>query len=245
MLTYYKYPVTSIPLDGNNSYFMNDDEVKNFINNNVYIGEIDIIKKIYDNNDGFFNFSKSMIDIGAFVGVYSFGLPFKHRFMFEPNKQRYYICHANMLLRGLCESSDIYNLAVSNECGQILFDGFCTGEYVDRPGWMWYDSRPTKCVTLDSMKDELTNIGFIKIDIEGNEPRALMGAYELIRQNNYPPILFESWPEGFFDYANNTPMETPEQYHTRISQLNKIFDELGYKVLREWGDFQTHLAVHE
>ena len=45
--------------------------------------------------------------------------------------------------------------------------------------------------TLDSY--ELSNISFIKIDVEGHEKQVLEGSLETIRSNNYPKILFESW----------------------------------------------------
>ena len=245
MLTYYKYPVTSIPLENYGAYFVNDNEAQYLIKNQIHNAEWMILQKIQDNEEGFFDFSKNMIDIGAFDGVYSFELPFQQRFMFEPNRERYFICHANALLHGIHEQANIYNCAVGDHNGTIKFDGFCSGDYTDRPSWMVYESKEVPCITLDSMKEQLTNIGFIKIDIEGNEPYALAGAYEVIRNNNYPPILFESWPNEYMDFGAGVPMETPDQYTRRVNALNNIFGELEYEVLEYWGDGQTHLAIHK
>lgn len=45
--------------------------------------------------------------------------------------------------------------------------------------------------TLDSY--QLSNINFIKIDVEVHEKKVLEGSIETIKNNNYPKILFESW----------------------------------------------------
>ena len=55
--------------------------------------------------------------------------------------------------------------------------------------------------TLDSFN--LTNINFIKIDVEGHEEFVLRGAVKTLANNNYPKILFESWSER--QEQNNIP----------------------------------------
>jgi hypothetical protein len=45
--------------------------------------------------------------------------------------------------------------------------------------------------TLDSF--ELSDIGCIKIDVEGFEKEVLLGARETLKRSGYPPIVFESW----------------------------------------------------
>jgi hypothetical protein len=45
--------------------------------------------------------------------------------------------------------------------------------------------------TLDSF--EITNIGFIRIDVNGKE--VLMGSLETLKNSNYPTILFKSCNE--------------------------------------------------
>lgn len=52
-------------------------------------------------------------------------------------------------------------------------------------------------VELDSFG--LTNINFIKINVEGHEEYVLRGSVKTLEANGYPPILFESWPERSVD----------------------------------------------
>lgn len=86
------------------------------------------------------------------------------------------------------------------------------------------------------MLDELnlSNIGFIKIDVEGMEEKVLRGGVGTIVRNNYPPILFELWNVGFYNM-------TQEKHDS----LKNFLESLGYEILWKWGDDSTHLAIHK
>lgn len=240
MLSFYQFhPRQIITPNTNSAYFIRDFEAVHLCKTDCHNPEWYIQQKINENKEGYFDFSKNIIDIGACYGVYSVVLPFKHAFMFEPNKEYYAYCQANMLLHGKIYDADIFNVAVSNETGTIRFDGFHGADLANENGNVW-TSTPcidVPCIKLDDMQDKLTNIGFIKIDIEGMEPYAIMGAEQVIRNNNYPPILFESWGEG-------TTEESPEHREKRVALLEKILDDLGYEILYGWGDNINHLAIH-
>lgn len=241
MLSFYQFSPRQIIIPNTDSaYFIRDFEANWLCKNDVHNPEWYIQQKIKENTEGYFDFSKNIIDIGACYGTYCFTLPFKHAFMFEPNKEYFAYCQANMLLHGRIYDANMFNVAVSNETGYIKFDGFVGGELANENGNCWTntDCVEVPCVKLDDMQNELINIGFIKIDIEGMEPYAIMGAKQVIKNNKYPPILFESWADGASE-------ESPEQYKKRIGLLNKVFDELGYKVIWGWGDDINHLAIHE
>lgn len=237
---YQFYPRQIITPPTQGAYFLRDFEAVNLCNEHIHNPEWYIMEKICKNEDGYFDFSRNMIDIGACYGTYSVVLPFQKFFMFEPNKEYFSYCHANMLLHHKTYQAEIYNVAVSNYTGTIKFDGFVSGDLANPYGHSWTDTPcvDIPCIKLDSIKDKLTNIGFIKIDIEGQEPQALAGMAEVIQQNGYPPILFESWDE-------NTSIETVEQRTTRIQMLENIFAAHGYTVLYGWGDNINHLAVHK
>jgi FkbM family methyltransferase len=160
--------------------------------------------------------------------------------MFEPNKEYFSYCHANMLLHQKTYQAELFNAAVSDHSGTIRFDGFVSGDLANEFGHSWTQTPciDVPCIRLDDIKDRLTNIGFIKIDIEGHEPYALAGMAEVLRQNGYPPVLFESW-------ANGNEFETEEHRVERTQMLENIFAAHGYTILYGWGDDINHLAVHE
>lgn len=249
-LSLYQFEPRQIILpDPNDAYFIRAKEAYINDKNDNHNPEWYIQAKIRDNKDGYFDFSKSMIDIGACYGVYTWCLPFAFSYMFEPNKEYFAYMNANALLHDRIWSTIMYNLAVSDYDGFIQFDGFNSGYYANPNGNTWADFKceNVRCVRLDDNVELFQNIGFIKIDIEGQEPAALRGMEEVIRKNSYPPILFESWPApkpGIFYESRYT--ETQEEYEKRIDELiNILIDVLGYTIIWGYGDDDTHLAIHQ
>jgi len=200
-----------------------------------YFLEMDIINKIMENKDGYFDFSKSLVDIGACYGGYSMLLDFKHNYCFEPNKRFVCLLYTNMYLKDKFESTDVYNCCLSDVEGVVNYNGFCC-EGSNSPDELRTDlygeMHETKTSILDSFN--LFNIGFIKIDVEGFEEKVLRGGVGTIIRNNYPPILFECWPVGHYNMTQE-----------RRDSLFNFLKYLGYEILEEWGDFETHLAVHK
>lgn len=195
-----------------------------------YCWEVQIIHKIMNNAEGYFDFSKGMIDIGAGFGEYSWLLPFSFSHAFEPCRQALYLMHANLVTHERMYHTTTYECGLSDKEETVMFDGFNT----DAGNAIRYDSTKATSLevkTLDSFGFD--NIGFIKIDIEGMEEKALRGGVATIIRNEYPPILFECWPVGY-----NTM--TQEKHDS----LYNFLKGLGYRIFDNWGDYETHLAVH-
>ena len=192
--------------------------------------EVWIIQKIEQNLEGYFDFNKNLVDIGAGLGEYCWKLPFKHAYAFEPNKKMIYKIHANAVLNDRVDEIDTFQYLLSDKKEIIRFDGFCT----DAGSHICYKTdsyTEIESKTLDSFGIE--NVGLIKIDVEGMEEKVLRGGLGTIIRNNYPPILFECWNVGYSGM-------TQEKHDSLFNFLN----DLGYEIYQYWGDDETHLAIH-
>ena len=193
--------------------------------------EIWIMEKINKNNEGYFDFNKNLVDIGAGLGEYCWILPFKHSYAFEPNKRMIYKIHANAVLHNRVDEIDTFQCLLSDKPEDVNYDGFLT----EVGGHSCYHKDKEQVVhstVLDSFN--IDNIGLIKIDVEGMEEKVLRGGIGTIIRSNYPPILFECWDVGYSGM-------TQEKHDSLFNYLKS----LGYEILEHWGDFETHLAIHK
>jgi FkbM family methyltransferase len=173
---------------------------------------------------------KDVIDIGAHIGLYTVKLAKVARRVhsFECSPKSYNFLCANILLNDLSYKVTTYNTALSNKTGTTKYfirdpqDGGGNGisEFEKDANTPTID---VPMVQLDSFN--LSNIGFIKIDVEGHEEFVLRGAIETLQRNNYPPILFESWPERYTDVP-------AKELRTRLFQF---IESLGYTIIQVQG----------
>lgn len=197
--------------------------------------EYEIIQKIRENKEHFFDFSKSLIDIGAEDGNYAMLLNFNKNYCFEPNKKKCSLIWTNMWLKNKIENTEVYNIALGDtDFETVIFNGFA--EPGDNNNFLYensfYEGKEYTITkrTLDSFGIE--NVGLIKTDTEGFDYFVLKGGLNTIINNNYPPILFECWDVGSFG-------QTQEGYDRMMNFLTG----LGYEILKNWGDVETHLAI--
>jgi FkbM family methyltransferase len=180
--------------------------------------------------DNFVREGKEIIDIGAHIGCYTVEMAknAKRVHSFECSPKSYnYLC-ANILLRNLSYKVTTYNTALSNKKG-------ITKYYIRDPrdgggNGISYFEKDKNTETIDVPMTELdnynlTNINFIKIDVEGHEEFVLRGAIKTLENNAYPPILFESWPER---YADVPAKEIRKSLFTFI-------ESLGYSIIQVQG----------
>jgi FkbM family methyltransferase len=139
--------------------------------------------------------NKVFLDIGAHVGTWS--LAFAKKCLkvhsFEPTPKTFnYLC-GNIALNNMDDRIIPHSMALADVQGRLpIYKGSEDGggnsllPMLDRtPTWM------VDVTTLDSFG--FTNVGMIKIDVEGFEKNVLQGAQETLRANGYPTIFFESW----------------------------------------------------
>ena len=210
-----------------NSMFIPEARVaKDYFNTGFYErGYVDWAVENFVSND------KDVIDIGAHIGWYTVALAKKanHVFSFECSPKSFnYLC-ANIALNDLDYKVTKFNSALSNEKGETPYyirdpnDG--GGNGISKFECDNLKNTPHINVpknTLDSYN--LSNIGFIKIDVEGHEKEVLEGSIETLKRNNYPKILFESWDEH--QEKNNVPSIKLRQ------ELFEFIESLGYKIIK-------------
>ena len=168
---------------------------------------------------------KVFVDVGAHVGTYTWNLAphFKKTFSFEPTTETFNYLSANVLLRGLSNKVETFNIALGAEDGVQTFferskDGGTNGFRLEYDGNAWVGNNQSSYMKEMRQLDNfpIRDIGLIKIDVEGYELDVIKGAAHTLIENNYPPILFESWPPD-----NNTNVKLRNDLFNYFSLIAK------------------------
>lgn len=231
-------PEIHLATDGDLNYalFKHDDVVSNGVRNGGYEKELQSLSSelLRDFTDGI------VVDIGANLGSYIVPLAKQHPHLqfeaFEPQRIVYYQLCANTFLNrlsnvyahnvGLSNENHITNYVLPNYSEETNIGAFSIDfdtrfkEYEVKSEGV---AERMIIIPLDAMQYE--KIRLIKIDVEGHELQVLLGAEHTLRENNYPPIIFEAWTWKF-----------PEKRKAVFAHL----ENLGYTIT-EIG--QNNLAV--
>lgn len=149
------------------------------------------------------------IDGGAHVGSWTVKMAgyFSHVHAFEPKKENYDCLVKNASLPNV----NLYNKALGQELGKSGFkEGTNSGS-----GYL-IDGDEVEVITVDSLS--LEDLAFLKLDVEGYEPQAVLGALETI-QKFRPVVLVEQKP-------------VTARYGKDWQTAGRILEGLGY-VLKE------------
>jgi FkbM family methyltransferase len=179
----------------------------------------------------FCNKSKNFLDIGAHTGTYSifYADLVENVYAFEPQKMTYYALCGSVALSGYknitCYQSGLgSDEQIGNQTLKIISnDGGGSSLHHNNSNQILREET-ISVNTLDSF--HLSNIGFIKMDVEDNELFVLKGAYNTLKNSGFPKIIFESNNENseLFSYIRNT---------------------LGYKIITIGGSYNMFLATME
>jgi len=182
----------------------NNDEYYDFEDKKVYILPKSNIS--YYKSNGLFESSliewsrqfcdinKTFLDIGAHSGTYTISLASycKEVYSFEPQKITYYTLCGSVALSNLKNVICLqFGLGSTDQKGKQILNIVS-----DDGGGSSLHSRndikrkeEIEIKTLDEFN--LSNICFIKIDVEDNEYYVLLGAKETLKRSNFPRIIFE------------------------------------------------------
>jgi FkbM family methyltransferase len=172
---------------------------------------------------------QTFVDIGANVGCLSFLAatlvgPTGRVVAFEPNPNNLQRLYAGITLNRF-EHVEVKPYAVSDRRTTLVLSGGSNTCVVEARG---FDSAATfaQAVVPDDELAYLPAIDFLKMDIEGHEPRALLGCTALILRHN-PTLLTEFAPIWLGGASSDGPM----------AYLRQIFHLYNHAtILTHWGD---------
>lgn len=173
---------------------------------------------------------KTMLDIGAHTGSYALSLaPYcKSVYAFEPQKMTYYALCGGVAL------SNINNIECLNiGLGSKEQVGSMTLNIVSNDGGGSSIHNNTDVLAREEIQIDMldnwniSNISFIKLDVEDNEQYVLEGAKQTIIRSEYPPILFE---------CND---------RAKHQRLFDVIQELTYSVITISGVQNMYLACRD
>jgi len=149
---------------------------------------------------------KTFLDIGAHTGSYALSLaPYcKSVYAFEPQKMTYYALCGGVALSNI-NNIECLNIGLGSD-EQV---GSMTLNIVSNDGGGSSIHNNTDVLAREEIQIDMldnwniSNISFIKLDVEDNEQYVLEGAKQTIIKSEYPPILFEcndrAKHQGLFD----------------------------------------------
>lgn len=187
--------------------------------------------------DRYANPDEVALDIGSCFGLHSVHMAkkFRHVFAFEPQRLMAKLSERTFFLNGL-KNVTVFKIACSDAPGWIEFPkidyhgannvGGLSAAYDAGPdkntnaGWDGVSRIPILCDTIDAILPPVDmSIGFIKMDVEGYELKALKGAEKTLRENLCPlAIEIKDFPEG------------------NLAKVHAFLTEVGYNSCESFGN---------
>jgi FkbM family methyltransferase len=184
--------------------------------------------------------SETIIEIGANVGYYTTLLAKLvgaggRIYSYEANKDVYDLANLSLKMNELSKIVTIKNIAISDRKGVVEFsylepsaeandivniggghisteNSICSGEKVKR----------VKAISLDEDLNDIKNVDWLRMDIEGSEILALKGAKRIIKSSPNLKIVMEWAPRMLKNYGNVSELiDEMHKYGFRFYKIPK------------------------
>ena len=170
----------------------------------------------------------TVFDLGANIGWFTLVMAKLvgekgHVYAFEPDPKYFNILNENIALNNVSNVST-FQLASSNKEGITKFNlNPEFGTYVLDSKTIDENEILVKTTTLDKFcKNGKIKVDFVKMDVEGSEPKTLEGMSETIQNNPYIQIISEFHPDAINDLDSS-----PKEYLEMLEKNGfKIFEIL-------------------
>lgn len=182
---------------------------------------------------------QTVVDVGANVGCIAFLAaklvgPSGLVVGVEPNPDNLQLLYAGIVHNGY-EQIQVLPFAASDGRRIFSLTGGTSNTHVTAPKHFQDVGYYTQSVRLDDVLGHLPAIDFVKIDIEGHEPRAIAGFERLLRQHQ-PTLLTELNPHFLRAVQGDDPLAYLEQLagiYSRFRVLTAFDDDVSFATPRE------------
>jgi FkbM family methyltransferase len=180
---------------------------------------------------------KNILDIGGNVGYWTINLgnilTEKKVYTFEPVKSNYSRILEHLELNHMQDKVQVFNIGLSDKAGKANFD-YTPNDKNNKAetfnAWLQEsDNGVCDIHTLDSIIDSntISDIGFVKIDVEGFEIKCFKGAIETFKTNR--PIIYGEFTPAPINRVGDKPLDIYNllsDYTFFQEKSNQLFIEL-------------------